>query len=487
MRVLHGLLATILLGGAAVVVAHDWLGIGGADFDSIAGGYLYDSVVIAAGIACLLRARIVKRERTAWLLIGIAILSWAAGEVYWTLFILDNPAALYPSPADIAYLAFYPLTYAGLALLVRARSHELDWRLWTDGAIATIGTAALGTAFIFDFVADRTSGTTLEVATSLAYPLGDIAMLSMVVGVIAMTGWRPGRTWLLLLAGLAMQVIADIAYTVQATGGFIPPGNWIDPFYLLSACFLGALLWQPSTAIIHPGESKDDRSELMIPAIFAAVMIGLAAMQYAEGASGLSTVLWAAAMVAVVGRLAASVRENSRLLEQVQTDPLTKLGNRGRMQRDLETLATRATTESPTSLVFFDLNGFKRYNDTFGHPAGDELLARIGRALRDALGDDGLAYRIGGDEFCVLITCVQERFDAVTRTAARALTATGPGFEVSSSWGVVRLPDEESEVSAALRLADARMYAQKESRRLAHDEADQAKVSPWPQPTSGAK
>ena len=159
------------------------------------------------------------RERLGWVLLGLAILSWAAGEIYWTWFILDDPSPPYPSPADIVYLGFYPLAYAGIAVLVRARAHELDWRRWSDAAIAALGTAALGTAFVFDFVADHTEGTGLEIAISLAYPLADIAMLAMIVGVIALTGWRPGRTWSLLLAGLGLQVVADIAYTLQSTSG----------------------------------------------------------------------------------------------------------------------------------------------------------------------------------------------------------------------------------------------------------------------------
>lgn len=479
-RLLQAVLATVLIGGTTAVAAHDWLGVGSEELDSLAGGYLYDAVVIAAGVACLLRARMVRRERKAWLTIGAAILCWAAGEVYWTLFILDNPAPPYPSPADAAYLAFYPLVYVGLALLVRARAHELDWRLWTDGAIATIGTAALGTAFVFDFVADRTTGTTVEVAISLAYPLGDIATLSMVVGVIAMTGWRPGRTWSLLLAGLATQVVADIAYTVQAVDGFLPPGNWVDPFYLISACFLGTILWQPRAASIH-SQQVDARRELMIPAIFAAIMIGLAAMQYVDGASGLSTLLWAATMAAVIGRLAASVRENGRLLEQIQTDTLTGLANRGRMQVDLETLATQATLENPVSLVFLDLNGFKHFNDTFGHPAGDALLVRLGKALREAVGEDGTAYRVGGDEFCVLLTCGPEHFATVTERAGRALSESGRGFDVAASLGAAVLPDEAADPSEALRLADMRMYAQKESRRAAYGRPED-----WPLPTVSA-
>src|SRR6188474_1521791 len=186
-------LAVLLLGGTLLVALHYWLGIDGGLHDVIV-TVVYDAVVLGAGLACLVRASTYGRERSAWVLIGLAILAWGCAEVYWSVAIENNPSAPYPSPADIGYLLFYPLAYAGLALLVRARAHEIKWRLWMDGAIAALGTAALGAAFIFDFVAEKAEGSTVEVATTLAYPLGDIFMLAMVVGVIALTGWRPGRT-----------------------------------------------------------------------------------------------------------------------------------------------------------------------------------------------------------------------------------------------------------------------------------------------------
>jgi two-component system, cell cycle response regulator len=485
-RALRFVLTVLLLGGTISIALNDWFGVGGDGFDSLAGGYLYDAVVLAAGVACLVRARAVRRERAGWLLIGLGILCWGAGEVYWTAFILDNPSAPYPSPADVLYLVFYPLSYAGLAMLVRARAHELDWRLWTDGLIAALGTAALGTAFVFDFVVEHADGTPLQVATSLAYPLGDIVMISMVVGVIALTGWRPGRTWTLLLIGLAAQVIADIAYTLQSTNGVLPAGTWIDPIYLISAVFLGACVWQPVAEEIRPTTRFDGWRELMIPALFAAFMTGLFVMQYFDPGSAPSSVLRFATVVAIIVRLAISVRENQTLLEQVRTDPLTGLSNRGRMQVDLETVLKGATEETPAMLLLFDLNGFKRYNDTFGHPAGDTLLVELGGALREAVGSDGTAYRIGGDEFCVLLSCEPKRFDTAAREAARALSARGKGFEVSASWGAVTIPQETSAPLEALQLADVRMYAQKESRRAAHvseEISETVKVTEWPQAT----
>jgi two-component system cell cycle response regulator len=463
-RVLRSALAAVILGGTALVIVHDWLDLGGSAFDAPASGWLYDAVVIAGGLACLLRAAVARNERGAWIAIGAAVLSWGAAEVYWTAVILHDPSPPYPSPADIGYLAFYPLAAVGLVLLVRSSAHQLDWRLWMDGLIATLGAAALGAVFIFDFVADRTDGTTIEVVTTLAYPVGDILLLSLVVGVIALARWRPGRTWWLLLGGLAALIVADVAYTLQSNGA-APSGVWIDPIYLVAAVCLGAEAWQPRIEEIPASARFDGWRELMVPAFIAAVMIGLFAMQYFSATSGLATVLWAATMIAVIVRLAISVRENRRLLEQVQTDSLTGLRNRGRLQIDLERVCAAATPGRPASLVFLDLNGFTKLNDTLGHPAGDELLVRIGERLREAVGGRGTAYRTGGDEFCVLLTCTAPEIEPATRRAVAALTESGPGYDVAASWGAAAIPAEADSPSSALQLADVRMYALKERHR----------------------
>lgn len=459
------LVGAVLFGGAAAAIVADWIGVGGSGVASAVNGPVYDAVVVAAGLACLLRARESRAERAAWLALGAAVLSWAAAEVYWTAYIEGNPSAPYPSPADIGYLAFYPLAVVGLYLLVRARAKELDPRLWMDGAIAALGTGALGAALIFEFVADHARGSSLEVLTTLAYPLGDIILLSLAVGVIALTRWRPGRTWSLLLAGLAAMAVADVAYTLQSYGGTLPAGAWIEPIYLASAVFVGAEAWQSETKMIEPDARFDGWRELVVPGIVAVTMIALVALQYFSHASALTTLLWSATMLAVLGRLVLSLRTNKALLEQVQTDRLTGLGSRARLEIDLEARCSRAA-EEPVAVVLFDLNGFKRYNDRFGHPAGDEMLGQLGGRLRAAVAPEGFAYRTGGDEFVVLIDGVTDAV-AVTRRAAAALSTRGYGYDISASWGLAEVPEEADAPSSALQLADVRMYAQKESRRLA--------------------
>jgi diguanylate cyclase (GGDEF)-like protein len=463
-------LAAILFSGLAVVILHDWLGLGSSDLTSTVNGPVYDAVIACAGFACLLRARAGGQERGGWLALAAAVLAWAAAEIYWTLYIEGNAAAPYPSPADAGYLAFYPFAVLGLYLLVKAHAKQLDQRLWMDGAIAALGTAALGTALIFEFVSERTSGTTVEVMTTLAYPLGDVILLALAVGIIALTRWRPGRTWSLLLAGLATMAIADVAYTLQTYEATLPGGGWVEPIYLISAVFIGIEALQPKAAAIQPDARFDGPRELIVPGIVAVTMIALVVMQYFNHASALTTVLWSAAMLAVIGRLAQSVRTNKRLLEQVRTDPLTGLGSQARLQMDLKE-RERSPRKSLT-VILLDLNGFKHYNDTFGHPAGDKMLSMLGRRLGAAVGSEATGYRLGGDEFLVmveggLVDLGRGGRDALAIRAAEALTSQGSGFDLSASWGIASVPEEADSPSEVMHLADVRMYAQKESRRLA--------------------
>ena len=131
---------------------------------------------------------------------------------------------------------------------------------------------------------------------------------------------------------------------------------------------------------------------------------------------------------------------------------------------DLDQAIAAATVDDPVLLILFDLDGFKAYNDTFGHPAGDALLSRLGRSLDAAVEDRGTAYRMGGDEFCVIGRLVLDA-DPLAAAAAAALEAHGEGFSITASYGAVVLPVDGTDAAEALRKADQRLYASKGSGR----------------------
>ena len=163
--------------------------------------------------------------------------------------------------------------------------------------------------------------------------------------------------------------------------------------------------------------------------------------------------------------LATEVQERTVLQEQLTHlafhDPLTDLPNRRSLIADLEQGFADATAERPLVLLLSDLDGFKAYNDTFGHPAGDALLDRLGHQLAAAVEPYGSAYRMGGDEFCVLAGSSRLGTEALALTATAALSEHGEGFSITASCGSVLLPTEAQDAAEALRTADQRMYARK--------------------------
>jgi diguanylate cyclase (GGDEF)-like protein len=185
--------------------------------------------------------------------------------------------------------------------------------------------------------------------------------------------------------------------------------------------------------------------------------------------------LWSIAIVvvalALLGFAAVSFLAHQRILvAHSLTDALTGIGNRRKLKLDLERGLKDASPAKPLLLLLFDLNGFKGYNDTFGHPAGDALLVRLASALAAAMAQhDGTAYRLGGDEFCVLACVDPDDTTPIVAAAAAALSEHGPGFAISASYGAILLPQESQDPSEAMRLVDQRMYAQKTSNRRSPD------------------
>ncbi|HEX6458757.1 MAG TPA: GGDEF domain-containing protein [Thermoleophilaceae bacterium] len=158
--------------------------------------------------------------------------------------------------------------------------------------------------------------------------------------------------------------------------------------------------------------------------------------------------------------------ENRRLLaesqEEALTDPLTGLGNRRALMADFDEWEVGASGEQ-TLVALFDLDGFKHYNDSFGHPAGDAVLRLLGGRLADAVEARGRAYRMGGDEFCVLASLSEDDARQLAGDAAEALSETGVGFSITCSYGMALMPRETLNPKRALSLADQRMYRHKHS------------------------
>ena len=163
----------------------------------------------------------------------------------------------------------------------------------------------------------------------------------------------------------------------------------------------------------------------------------------------------------------------SRLRHDAQHDSLTGLLNReGFLDQAAAELSRAARSRSSAVLVYVDLDGFKAVNDTLGHEAGDQALRRVGAELRDLVRPHDLVCRLAGDEFALLLVDLPGSAHGAgvvvrlrERLAAGWPLPAAPDLSLSGSVGTASFPDDAAELPALLRRADARMYADKRSRR----------------------
>jgi diguanylate cyclase (GGDEF)-like protein/putative nucleotidyltransferase with HDIG domain len=427
-------------------------------------------VTLGAALLCGWRAVGDRRERLPWALAGAGLLAWGLGDVYYTFAFWDADVIPVPSPSDAGYLLFYPLLYAALVLLVRGRVTRLARTVWVDGLIGALAVGALVATLLSETIEASTSGSAVSVAVNLAYPLADLLILAMVAGVLAMTGWRLNSAWGWIAGGTAVYAATDAVYLYQSTAGGYLPGSLLDVGWPLAALMLAFAAWRPVPAP-RPVDAVRGVS-IVLPVVLGFACIALLLADHVGDIGAPAVGLAAATLMTVLVRLAMTFAENARMLDasrhESRTDALTGLGNRRALMADLERAVDHAGAGAGTvtALALFDLDGFKSYNDSFGHPAGDALLGRLGAALRDTVGDRGTAYRMGGDEFCVLCTAPEGDVRTTLADAAFALTERGEGFTVGCSYGSVLVGHEARTAEEALRSADQRMYLSKQGGRV---------------------
>lgn len=460
----------VLLGATVMALAamflHALMGLGGHSLDGFFTDELYLGLEFAGVLQCASRAVLVRDHRVAWALVAAGFACWAAGDVAWTVLPDSGESPI----TDGLYLAFYPLCCAGVALLAAQGRERIAARMWIDGLLAALTVAAVVVTVAFDPIVAATHGDASQIGVNVASAIGDIVLVGFVLIAFATHAWQPGRGWMLFGLGALLSGTADTIYVYQDAVGIYSDGSVLDVMWPVALTCCSWAAWQPWRPAL-PGNGYGSQT-FAFPSAFAAVALGLLAYDHFAPISDAGALLATTALVVAIVRAGITFRENTSLLRTTRhealTDGLTGLPNRRSLMRDLERAFqpdTRGTIR-PATFAFFDLDGFKGYNDAFGHAAGDLLLDRLAGRLAAAVEGRGRAYRLGGDEFCVLLEGHHALEDPAMSACSAALHERGEGFTVGASCGVVTLPDEAADATQALQLADRRMYAAKHGRRL---------------------
>jgi two-component system cell cycle response regulator len=452
-----------MTGGVALEALTALTGVGGAGLSSFSNSDVYTAVELLAVAVCATRTVRRRGDRLAWGLMTLALVAWTGGDLLWTVWLagLANPP--YPSPADAAYLLMYPAIYASLMLLIRSRLRNASVAQWLDGGVVGLTIAAVAAALVFSTVLGTSGGRFIAVAVNLAYPCGDFILLVFVAVAYSLSDWRPGRAWLLLGTAVTTTAVADIIVVYQSANGSYVAGTVLDAMWPASMTLFALAAWVPERR--RTAAPVQAPHTILLTLLAAVGALGILVLASFHRLTPVAVGLAAGALVLACVRTGLTYVENVRMLRasahESLTDPLSGLGNRRALMHDLDRAFVDSEAGAVRTLAFFDLNGFKRYNDSFGHVAGDALLARLGAALSAAVGGHGRAYRLGGDEFCALLDGRRTGGDRVLGAAGASLVEHGSGFTIGAAVGVAVVPDDAPTPSAALRLADERMYADK--------------------------
>lgn len=431
--------------------------------------WFYSAVLIVVVLSGLVRPLLVRRDRLPWLLLSIATISWAAGDVYWSIVFSDAEEIPVPSPADVAYVGLYPLAYFGLVLLARSVLRKVPASVWLDGLVTSLAVGALFSAFTVKKIISVAEGSLPEVITNLSYPVGDLVLIVVAVATLAMVRWRADPIWWLIGAGFALFAVADTAYLFGLANDTYADGGWVDGLWMIGIALvpLAGSLRPPTVAPSIRGFAA-----LLVPILFSLAALVLLIVGAFVNLHPITVVLAGGCLLAAGVRTALTFEQTKALARsrtEAMTDELTTLGNRRVLDERLPALAAGATAGRPLLVTIVSIRHLAEINETLGYQYGDGLLAALGGRLRERVGAGAVPARLGGAEIAVL-----QPFDGHLARAEQSIREL-----LAAMATPVRVAGVEVDIELSAGLAVSPMHAtdSRDLLRCAGDALRRAKVT----------
>ncbi len=468
-RRLLGVATGLLIALVTATGIHAAFGIGGKAAEQPIRDWVTSAVYILVGLIVIWRALRSTEARRSWTIFAFGISVYGLGNVLWAAWIEHLPNPPIPSICDGMWLTLYPACYIGILGLARVRERRVPARIWLDGIVAGLGVAAIGAAIVLRPVLASVSGNTAAVITEMAYPICDLLLAALIVGVLALRSWRMDRMWSMLGVGFLALAAADCLYALQVAGGASAPSAATNFTYEVGVMLLAIAAWQPRATV--EADAVPTGAVLGIPAAFTASALGLLLYDHFSLLDPLALSLAVLTIFAAFARTGLAFRDVRALAEtrrQALTDDLTSMPNRRDFLRRLrDGITASAASDTSMALLIVDLDHFKELNDTLGHDAGDHLLRQVGERLRGVLRSSDTAARLGGDEFGVLLSdaCDIERAEHVSDKILAAIGEPFPikglSLRVTASIGIAIYPDHAGDDEQLMQHADIAMYEAK--------------------------
>jgi diguanylate cyclase (GGDEF)-like protein len=414
------------------------------------------------------------RARQTWAVFAAALGCWLIADLAATIALLIGLEVPEVSVLDIGWLGFNVLSLTGVAMLYARLRPEKGWQGALDGVALALALGIFSWVLILGPVAARGSGGGIGTAVNLLYPATALAGF-VAIGWIVLRIGRQTPGWLVwILAAFGVQTVAESVYLVAALNGAqlsewtswvaYAATGWLWALAGAARCQAGPRLWAAGRHTHPPAWSQ------AIPAV-----VGLSAIALLAPSHGVVGTLTVVTVVLVAVRLSITLRLNNRLIAErdrlAMTDPLTGAYNRRRLDQEVVQLDARARrNDSAVAAIALDIDCFKNVNDSLGHAAGDAMLVLVAVAAAEEIRQGDMVFRVGGDEFVILMpdTTMPEAAAVADRIRANVADATRlvyPQSPTTVSLGVAQGPRPGKPPSALLLAADTALYRAKRAGR----------------------
>jgi diguanylate cyclase (GGDEF)-like protein len=443
--------------------------------DNVRDNLIGNAVLVLPTVAVLARGVHCRDDRLWSWFFAAGMTAFTAGNIVYVNYVQYLDPAPYPSVADLGYLGLYAPVAIGLVLFVRQGTTQLRRSMLLDGLVACLGAAAVAGAFVAaPLVAESTkssNGAWAQIAVGAAYPVADVVIVAMVVGVFVLRGGHLGfYGW--IAAGLATFAVADTVYVYRVASETYVVGTPLDALWAVGLNVVAVGVWRPRRD--GGAERVNNAWTLAAPLLSVVLALGVLVRASVHPTPLVVVLLAAGTLLAATGRIVdgfLAVMDFALVRAEARTDELTGLGNRRLLYEAIDTRVGRIPVGEALHLLLIDLDRFKEVNDSLGHAAGDEVLKTVAKRLAAATEPGDVLVRLGGDEFAVLLTRPGNRLGALESArhmaagVAQPILVAGLSLQVGASIGIASAPIDSLDRTDLMRHADVAMYDAKRSRR----------------------
>ncbi|HZC69327.1 MAG TPA: GGDEF domain-containing protein [Jatrophihabitans sp.] len=355
--------------------------------------------------------------RAAWYLFAAGVFLNSSGILVEALLISRGWVLDPPALPDAFYLSLYPALVAGLTVVIVHRRTQREWPSLIDASMVSTGLGLLVWVGVIRPSLGDPSYSALGQIVNIAYPIGDLVVLALVARLILTSGARE-PAYRLLATSVGLFLLGDASWAVFNQFG-IDPAPKIQA--LLSVVFLSAYATL-GLAALHPSmrsltapaaTPRPTRGMVMIATLTTIALIAPTLLMVEAARNqvddGVAIAIGSMALfVLVILRMSLLYRQVQSQADALQllteVDELTGLPIRRALVRAVARAIDHACRDSSSvTLTILDLDYFKRFNDEYGHPAGDQLLKDASAAWLEQLHGADMMSRYGGEEFVLLL------------------------------------------------------------------------------------